>query len=512
MAAQIFISYAPEDEVYRNELVKHLKLLQTSGIVSVWHDRKILPGSIRGAEIDTHLNSADLILLLISVDFINSDYCWHTEVKRAVERHRAGEAVVIPVIVRTVDWQAAPFGQLKPLPEGGKPVRTWASMDIAMDNIVRGVRQLIEAHQQAIAEKTFYEHLKLFISDGHLSSEEREILIHEALDFGLTVQQVESLIDKEKTQKQTYTKNLKEYEKNFFKFSRRQYPSDLTSKQEEILGSQQRRWQLSENDIKNVRNQVIHQLELEYQDSKSRPEQPEPGKFSHRKNTFIASAVLIGLGILSLGGAFWFRLSGTSQGNVCPPDLDDGISSGEETVFSRNTTDGGGLDKLDPIFKAFRECNDYSTAISHLQTLLNQDSIYRKDPELIIYLNNAKARLAEFSHKDRKPYVLAVVIPASAEDSADVAQEILRGVADAQEKFNLQQENAQGKLLEIVIADDQDNPAVASSKAAQLISDSRILGVIGHRSSEVTAAALDTYKAAGASHLCKTHFENCPLR
>ncbi|PSN18999.1 hypothetical protein C7271_09595 [filamentous cyanobacterium CCP5] len=513
MAAQVFISYAPEDEIYRNELVKHLKLLQTSGVISIWHDRKILPGSVRDTEIDTYLNSADLILLLVSVDFINSDYCWQTEVKRAVERHTAGEAIVVPVIVRTVDWQAAPFGQLKPLPEGGKPVRTWPSTDVAMDNVVRGIRQLIEAHQRAIAERTFYEQLTLFLSDGHLSSEEREVLIQQAQEFGLTVQQAETLIAKEESQKQAYINRLEEYRNNFLKFSRKQYPKSLTPKQEEILKSQQTRWQLSSQDVESVRSQVIHLLKsepAEPPDGPPLPPSPPPKPWWHKK-TVIASTALGAIGILSLG-SFWWRQPSLSQAEVCPPQFEDGLSSGEETVFSRNGAIQADLDELMPVFNAFKACNDYATAISHLNNLFaDGDSAYSKDPELKIYLNNALARQAALKYEDRDPYVLAVAIPASNENSANVAQEILRGVADAQEKFNLQQGNAQGRLLEIVIADDQDNPVIAENRATQLASDGRVLGVIGHRSSKVTAAAIDKYEAANIPVISSTS-TSTPLR
>src|SRR5258708_5028821 len=112
-ALEIFYSYAREDGRLRKKLEQQLSLLKRRGMISAWHDRKIVPGKKWANEIDTHLNTAQLILLLVSPDFIASDYCYSLEMKRALERHDAGEARVIPVILRAVDWTDTPFGKLQ---------------------------------------------------------------------------------------------------------------------------------------------------------------------------------------------------------------------------------------------------------------------------------------------------------------------------------------------------------------------------------------------------------------
>ena len=94
--ATVFYSYAHEDEALRDELEKHLSLLQRQGTITAWHDRQITPGTDWQREIDQHLDKASLILLLISPDFLASDYCYTIEMQRALERHRAGKARVIP--------------------------------------------------------------------------------------------------------------------------------------------------------------------------------------------------------------------------------------------------------------------------------------------------------------------------------------------------------------------------------------------------------------------------------
>ena len=140
----IFISYAHEDEALCNELEKHLSLLQRQGIITAWYDRQIVPGANWSQAIDSHLNAASLILLLISPDFLASDYCYNIETPRALERHNRGEARVIPIILRPCDWRDAPFGQLQCLPRDGKSITEWDNQDAAFRDIVQGLRRAIE--------------------------------------------------------------------------------------------------------------------------------------------------------------------------------------------------------------------------------------------------------------------------------------------------------------------------------------------------------------------------------
>src|SRR5262245_50373765 len=95
---KIFYSYSHKDEGLRNELEKHLSVLKRSGVIAGWHDRKIVRGAEWSSEIDEHLETADIILLLVSSDFIASDYCYEIEMKRAMERHALRTARVIPII------------------------------------------------------------------------------------------------------------------------------------------------------------------------------------------------------------------------------------------------------------------------------------------------------------------------------------------------------------------------------------------------------------------------------
>ena len=142
---EVFFSYASEDEKLRNQLEKHLSILKRQGVITGWHHRKITAGKEWKNDIDIHLNAAQVILLLISSDFTYSDYCWDVELKRAMERHEAQEARVIPVILKPVDnWQSTPFGKLQPLPKDGKPVIKWGNRDEAFVSIAQGIREAVE--------------------------------------------------------------------------------------------------------------------------------------------------------------------------------------------------------------------------------------------------------------------------------------------------------------------------------------------------------------------------------
>src|SRR3989442_1744044 len=143
-ALQLFYSYAHEDEQLRKKLEKHLSLLKQQGLIVDWHDRDISAGREWRSEIDAHLNTADIILLLISPDFIASEYCYSNEMMRAVERHEAGEARVIPILLRPTDWESTPFHKLQALPEDARPITKWRPRDDAFLNVAQGIRKAVE--------------------------------------------------------------------------------------------------------------------------------------------------------------------------------------------------------------------------------------------------------------------------------------------------------------------------------------------------------------------------------
>jgi ribosomal protein L40E len=141
---EIFFSYARKDESLMSELEKHLYIMQRQGLITRWHDNKISPGEEWEQETTIHLNNADIILLLISADFMISEYCYSAQMGRAMERHEKGEAIVIPVILRAVAWEDAPFYKLKALPKNAKPVTLWRDRDKAFLSVSKGIRSAIK--------------------------------------------------------------------------------------------------------------------------------------------------------------------------------------------------------------------------------------------------------------------------------------------------------------------------------------------------------------------------------
>src|SRR5436190_22957641 len=129
---KVFFSYSHRDERLRKELDKHLSPLRRSGLINTWYDRKIMPGVEIDAEVDQHLRTSDLVLLLVSPDFIESDYCYRREMRTALKRHANGTARVIPIILRAVDWKTTPLGKLLGLPTDAKPVTGWQRKDEAL--------------------------------------------------------------------------------------------------------------------------------------------------------------------------------------------------------------------------------------------------------------------------------------------------------------------------------------------------------------------------------------------
>lgn len=153
-ALEVFYSYSHKDEELRDELDTHLAMLKREGVIQGWHDRRIIAGQEWDGEIDTHLKTAHIILLLVSSDFLASSYCYDIEVEQAMERHEAGETRIIPIILRPCDWKSAPFGKLQALPKDALPVKKWADRDEAFLNIAEGIRRAAEHFTAKRAEQT----------------------------------------------------------------------------------------------------------------------------------------------------------------------------------------------------------------------------------------------------------------------------------------------------------------------------------------------------------------------
>lgn len=145
----IFVSYSHEDESLRKELDKHLSQLKNDGLINTWNDRMIKAGENIHNEIDNQLNQADIVLLLVSPDYLFSEYCYDKEMKPAVKLHNDKKTHVIPIILRICDWHSTPFGNLNAVPPDGKPITKYNSLDDGFYEVTKAIRQLVKSISDA---------------------------------------------------------------------------------------------------------------------------------------------------------------------------------------------------------------------------------------------------------------------------------------------------------------------------------------------------------------------------
>src|SRR5438874_464176 len=129
---RVFYSYSHADIRMLEKLRKHMAMLRRQGLITEWYDREIEAGSKWREEIQRELEGADVILLLVSADFLDSDFCYEEEMIRATERARSGEALLIGVMLRPVDgWESTPFAGFQLTPRDARPITKWSDMDEA---------------------------------------------------------------------------------------------------------------------------------------------------------------------------------------------------------------------------------------------------------------------------------------------------------------------------------------------------------------------------------------------
>lgn len=167
----LFFSYSHKDEELRNELETHLSVLKRQGIIETWHDRRIVAGDEIDSEISEHLENAQVILLLVSAYFLDSDYCYDVEMNRAMEKHSEGSARVIPVILHPCDWHSALFGVLRATPTDGKPVSLFANQHEAFSIVAKDIRDAATQFSSSLRSRAEFSPPKA--SEGSTESEIR---------------------------------------------------------------------------------------------------------------------------------------------------------------------------------------------------------------------------------------------------------------------------------------------------------------------------------------------------
>ena len=144
MNIPLFYSYSHVDDEFRKQLEIRLELLRRQNIIDGWSDRKIAPGSNWEEDLNFNLQKAQIIILLISPEFLASDYCYETETIFALEQHEKGLASVVPIIIRPCMWKISNFKHLQVLPKDGKPLTLWSNMDEAWLNVSEGIFKLTQ--------------------------------------------------------------------------------------------------------------------------------------------------------------------------------------------------------------------------------------------------------------------------------------------------------------------------------------------------------------------------------
>lgn len=145
MALRVFLSYSHKDKVLLDKLKTHLAIVRRRGLADFWDDSHLSAGMRFESTIYSQLDVADVILLLISADFLNSEFCYSKEMEHALTRERVGKARVIPVILHDCQWKKDPRLQaLTALPRDGLPLTRWDNLDTACANVVDGVFEVLE--------------------------------------------------------------------------------------------------------------------------------------------------------------------------------------------------------------------------------------------------------------------------------------------------------------------------------------------------------------------------------
>jgi hypothetical protein len=272
-SVELFISYSHRDEELRQQLDKHLAALKRQKVIEAWHDRKIEAGMEWAREIDNNLNKADIILLLISPDFIFSNYCSEIEMEQAIKRHEAGEAIIVPIILEPCDWTWLPFSKYQAFPKNAKPVTTWTNINEAFLDVTQGIRavaeRLFKQQQEKIKEKElaqdrYLQKVEEILSfEGEISIPGQDTLDELREELKLTLDEANELKTRAFEPYKRYQENLQKYEKTFTKIIQQEYP--LTNRSREAMRLRQRDLGIKTEDVERIEKQVLAQLELNNQ-------------------------------------------------------------------------------------------------------------------------------------------------------------------------------------------------------------------------------------------------------
>ena len=271
-AVTLFISYAHADEDLKLQLEKHLTPLKRNGLIDKWSDHQIEPGQDWANQIDRNLKTADIILLLVSPDFVSSDYCTGIELKEAMKRCKNGEAIVVPVILKPCNWMWLEFKDLQAVPKEGKAITTWPDKDLAFLDVTTRIGQLAQGlldqrkkqrDDKQVAAARYKSKVEEVLSDGDITPLERKTL-NELRDLlGLTAEEAEAIKDSAYQPLRQYQSKLGQYRIDLVETIAHEYP--LSERTKVDLKQRQRELGLKAEDAEHLEVELLAEAEATYQ-------------------------------------------------------------------------------------------------------------------------------------------------------------------------------------------------------------------------------------------------------
>jgi len=467
-AIKVFFSYSSKDEGLRDELEDHLATLQKRRVITTWHKRKIGAGADWQKQVDDNLRQADIILLLISASFLASDYCYDdVELQLAKERHEAGKALIIPIILSPVDWADPFLSKLASLPRSGKPVTSWEDKHSAFADIAQGIRraatQLLAQRKQDETLRKYRESLGLYrekvielSKNGEISSIDRDILNDLRGELGISFEEAKNIENQELKRQKGRKENQQKYEKTFRKVVENEYPN-ITQETRIKLIQRKGELGLSDNEVEEIESKIIAE---------------KISSLGSHQMTWRSC-----LGCLSLLIGFPIIVAAYNYIVHRPdPQLQTRMSFGERVLVPQEQEN---CKKSGSNFEEDKARGRFKAALDAC----------RNAPETLIYFSNDAIG-------SRKAYVIAVTVPITGADpkSRGNALMMLRGFAQAQNEVN-EKGGIKGIPVKLKIINDSDDPAIDKKSANELVkNDNEVLAVLGHWTSNVSLEAANIYE------------------
>jgi len=178
---KLFVSYSRRDSAFLDDFKTHIAGLKRNNLIEEWTDQQIKPGEVWEKTLKRELETADIIIFLVSPDFIASDYIHDVEVDKAIERHNKGELIIVPVIIRSCDFESTKLNIFQALPKNAEPVSKWEDKDEAWLNVVEGIKKIINVFEKKTPNKenptnNETDSLKMKIAGGDIEAALNELL------------------------------------------------------------------------------------------------------------------------------------------------------------------------------------------------------------------------------------------------------------------------------------------------------------------------------------------------